>query len=116
MKSNDQAMHYSCMGIRLPAHHPLLSGKATQVMTYEEALKTGKKIGASKADDKQLMALLLEANSQILLGAVSPKLIWEGAQTMGLTTTQLANLIVRDPDKARELMWIDEEVTYDPER
>jgi hypothetical protein len=32
------------------------------------------------------MANLLEANAQNLLGAVSPVLVWQGAQAKGMTT------------------------------
>ncbi len=75
---------------------------------YEEALKSGRKVGASRADDAQLMAMFLDSTAQILLGAVSPYLIWTGAQKEGLTTPELAKLIHDDPDAARDLMWWDE--------
>jgi hypothetical protein len=48
----------------------------------------------------------MDGDAQILLGAVSPKLIWEGAQSKGLTTQQLLTLIHHDPAAACDLMWV----------
>lgn len=56
-------------------------------------------------DDAALMASHLEANAQLLLGAVSPRLIWEGAQAKHMTTMQLVTLMHDDPDAAADLMW-----------
>lgn len=74
-------------------------------MDYEWALKSGKKVGASKATDAQLMAMILDGSVQYLLGAVSGKMLWEGAQKKGLTTAQLMELIHDDPQAAIDLMW-----------
>ena len=58
-------------------------------------------------DDAAAMAGFLEGNAQILLGAVSPKLMWEGAQHCGLTTKQLNALIIKFPAVAMDLMWVE---------
>jgi hypothetical protein len=73
---------------------------------YAVALKEGKKTGASRATDAQAMAMFLDASAQVLLGAVAPKLIWEGAVARGLTFKELAMLVQKDPDAARNLMWV----------
>jgi hypothetical protein len=76
-------------------------------MTYQEALAAGKKVGARRAPDAALMALVLDGAAQLLLGAVSARLVWEGAQAKGLTTQQLMLLIHDDPIAASELMWVE---------
>lgn len=75
-------------------------------MTYEEALAEGRRVGAGRAADPALMALFCEANIQRAIGAVSPQLMWEGAQKQGLTTRQLLALCEKDPMGAAELMWV----------
>jgi hypothetical protein len=58
-------------------------------------------------DDAAAMAGFLEGNAQLLLGAVSPRLMWEGAQHLGLTNLELATLINGSPAVAMDLMWIE---------
>ena len=58
-------------------------------------------------DDAAAMAGFLEGCAQTLLGAVSPRLIWEGAQHCGLTNLQVASLIHAYPAVAMDLMWIE---------
>ena len=74
--------------------------------SYENTLTAAKKVGASRADDAQHMALLCEGSIQILCGAVSPALVWEGAQKKGLTTSELAELASTSPMEVAELMWL----------
>lgn len=74
-------------------------------MTYEDALAAAKEIGARRAPDPQLMALFCDANLQTLVGAVSPQLVWEGAQKRGLSTKQLAALCATDVMAVSDLMW-----------
>lgn len=74
-------------------------------MTYQEALDAGKKIGASRASDESVMAMFCESSLQIIVGAVSPRLVWEGAQKAGMTGLDLARLASTDPDAVHELMW-----------
>lgn len=78
----------------------------SKTSTYSAALKAADKAGAVQATDPQLMAMFCASSIQILLGAVSPQLIWEGAQKSGLTTRELTALIHDNPDAARDLMWL----------
>lgn len=75
-------------------------------MTYREALAEARKVGVSQCSDLALMAQLLDANAQTLIGAVSPELMWDGAQKTGLTAKALVALINKDPIEAAELMWV----------
>lgn len=74
--------------------------------TYESALTRGERVGASRADDVALMALLCNAPLQSLCGAVSPQLVWEGAMATGVTSGDLARMAAKDPAAVEELMWI----------
>lgn len=76
--------------------------------TYQAALAATKTAtaGTMQLTDPQHMALFLDSSAQVLLGAVSPQLIWEGAQKKSLTTRELVALIHQDPDAARDLMWL----------
>jgi len=75
------------------------------VSAYREALAAAKKTGVSHCTDAQLMAIFCESSIQILCGAVSPELMWDGAQKMELTTFELAQLAKTDPRAAADLMW-----------
>jgi hypothetical protein len=75
------------------------------VSAYRQAIRDGERAGVSHATDPQVMAMFLDTTAQILLGAVSPELIWNGAQARGLTALQLTRLVHHDPDAARDLMW-----------
>lgn len=79
----------------------------TKTLTYEQALKAGRKVGASHADDPALMALLCEDTIQTLVGAVAPQLVWEGAQKVGLTSKELLALCNSNPIAVGELMWVE---------
>jgi hypothetical protein len=72
--------------------------------TYADTLAAARRVGAAHANDAQLMALFCDANIQMLCGAVSPKLVWEGAQHKGLTTNELMSL-TRDPFAIADLQW-----------
>lgn len=74
-------------------------------MTYDQALTEARKVGAAHATDAGAMALFCDANLQILVGAVSPQLVWEGAQRKGLTFRELAHLAGTDPMAVSNLMW-----------
>ena len=73
---------------------------------YREALNAVGKVGVSRASDEQLMALFCDTSIQITCGAVSPQLVWEGAQKKGLTTNELVKLAHTDPGAVADLMWI----------
>ncbi len=74
--------------------------------SYGAALEAGQRIGARRADDAALMALFCAGPLQTLVGAVSPELVWQGAQTKELTTRQLAAMANRDVMEVDALQWI----------
>jgi hypothetical protein len=49
--------------------------------------------------------MFCESSLQILVGAVSPKLVWEGAQAKGLTTRDLAKLAHEGWRGVDDLQW-----------
>jgi hypothetical protein len=73
---------------------------------YKEALAAAHKTGVSKCTDAQLMATFCESSIQIAVGAVSPELVWDGAQKTGLTTLELARLASTDKNAVEALMWL----------
>jgi hypothetical protein len=76
------------------------------VSDFAATLKAAKAIGASKANDAQLMALYCDGPLQTIAGAVAPSLVWEGAQKSGLTTAELSKLSLENPMAVSDLMWI----------
>lgn len=74
-------------------------------MTYEQALAEAKAKGVGRCSDAAAMAQFIEANAHTVIGAVSPQLVWEGAQRKGMTFLELGRLCGRDPMAAAELMW-----------
>lgn len=74
--------------------------------TYEAALKRAKTQGVGRCDDAAAMAAFCQANIQILVGAVSPKLVWQGAQASGLTFLELGRMVGRDPMEVEALQWV----------
>ena len=72
---------------------------------YERALRRGKRHGAVRCDDSALMALVLDSTAQLLCGAVSSRLVWDGAQKVGMTSMQLAELMNYRPCEIEELQW-----------
>lgn len=79
--------------------------KTVAYPSYEAALAAGQRIGASHADDNALMALFCAGPLQILVGAVSPELVWDGAQAKNLTTRELATLANSDVMAVSDLQW-----------
>ncbi len=73
---------------------------------YQQALKAAAAAGTMAATDAQFMAVFCESSIQVLCGALSPQLVWEGAQKTGLTTLELARLASTDPNAVEELMWL----------
>jgi hypothetical protein len=74
-------------------------------LTYEQTLAEARKVGNANADDAGAMALYCADLLQLMVGAASPKLVWEGAQKAGMTHLELALLAQKDPDKVHDLMW-----------
>ncbi|ASU83548.1 hypothetical protein CDO52_12800 [Nocardiopsis gilva YIM 90087] len=75
-------------------------------MTYEEALAEVATVGAVQQSDAALMASYCDGPMQLMVGAASPKLVWEGAQKKGLSAHDLVILGQTDPLAVHELMWI----------
>lgn len=50
---------------------------------YAQALVEAKRVGASRCSDAATMATYCESALQIMVGAASPQLVWEGAQKKG---------------------------------
>ena len=72
---------------------------------YEQTLAAARKAGARHADDPQLMALFCAHTLQHVAGAVSPQLVWEGAQRNGLSTRDLVRLCNTDALAVSDLQW-----------
>jgi len=73
---------------------------------FAEALIAGDRAGAVDSTDAQLMAVFCEDVMQLLVGAFSPRLVWEGAQKAGLTAKQLHDLCAaKDLDALDDLQW-----------
>ena len=74
-------------------------------MTWEQALAEAEERGVGRCGDAAAMAAFCDANIQFLCGAVSPQLVWEGAQRKGMTFLQLGRLAGKDPMAIEALMW-----------
>lgn len=73
---------------------------------YAEALIALDEVGPTDATDGQNMAGFCEDVMQLMVGAFSPRLVWEGAQKAGLTTLQLHKICHRkDLAKLDDLQW-----------
>jgi hypothetical protein len=73
---------------------------------YAEALTALAKAGPANATDAQNMAGFCEDVMQLMVGAFSPRLVWEGAQKAGLTTLELHEICHRkDLDRLDDLQW-----------
>jgi hypothetical protein len=75
-------------------------------MTYAEYLADYRRDGAAKCGERALMAAFCESPLQQLVGAVSPKLVFDGAIKKGLTTHELARLCRDDPQAVSDLQWL----------
>jgi hypothetical protein len=73
---------------------------------YQEAVKRGRKTGASNAATAEVLALFCYGPLQTLVGAVSPELMWAGAMAKQLTVLEFGRLCA-NPMKAAELQWLD---------
>ena len=70
-------------------------------MTYEEALRASKKIGASKAEGLPLLAMTVATLA--MAHAINPKLAYAGAVKQRLTAAQVRRL---NPVSLGDLMFI----------
>jgi hypothetical protein len=67
---------------------------------YAEELTTARQAGHNNCTDAQAMTMFCEDIMQRMVGAHSPRLLWEGAQKAGLTTLQLHALCARRDHRA----------------
>jgi hypothetical protein len=75
---------------------------------FAAALQREADKGPARCDDPAAMAGFLESCAQTLLGpGVSPRLLWDGAQHVGLTNLEMCALINDAPQIASELMWVE---------
>lgn len=81
--------------------------KSDQGTAYAAALQREADQGSGRCDDAAAMADFLDSLAQTLMGAVSPRLLWQGAQHVGLTNLEMAHLIQLRPDVAMDLMWVE---------
>lgn len=73
---------------------------------YTAALKAASKAGSANASDAGLMAQFCEHDMQYAVGALSPMLVWLGAQDAGMTARQLLDMVARRRiDEVEELQW-----------
>ena len=90
--------------------------KCDKGSAYAEALQREADMGAARCDEAAAMARFLESAIQTLLGpGVSPRLMWDGAQHLGLTLLDLFKLIRADPEMAMDLMWVETDRAVPPE-
>jgi hypothetical protein len=72
---------------------------------YGEALVAVEKVGGSRCSDAEAMALFCDTSLQLLVGAVSPRLVWSGAQARGLTFRELTKIVHDNPLAVNSLQW-----------
>ena len=72
---------------------------------YETVLDRAKQVGASNADNDESIALFCDGPLQTLCGAVSQKLVFEGAVKKGLGYREFGHLASTDPSVIADLMW-----------
>lgn len=75
------------------------------VTGYRNTLAAANKVGSANATDAGVMAQFCATSLQILCGAASPELVWEGAQKKGMTALELAELATGNPAAVHDLMW-----------
>lgn len=88
-----------------PAGSPTTPAAALP-MTWEQALAEAERIGTSRCSDAAVMAQFCQGSIHILIGAVSPQLVWEGAQKKGLTFLEFGRLCGGDRRAVEALQWI----------
>jgi hypothetical protein len=84
--------------------------KCDEGTAYAKALMACEVRGVANATDAQVMAMFCETTMQLMVGAFSPRLVWEGAQKAGMTALELHNLCARKNARTRnakldDLQW-----------
>lgn len=73
-------------------------------MRYDQALKHGAKVGASRAEGDSMLALLCQTLAAV--HAINPQLVYEGAKKQGLAYKEVAKLGADDPVALGDLMFL----------
>jgi hypothetical protein len=73
-------------------------------MTYKQALQRAEKIGASKAQDEALLAMI--CRSLAAVHAINPALVYGGAIKQGIDSKTLMKLAYADPVALGDLMFV----------
>jgi hypothetical protein len=73
-------------------------------MRYDQALKHGAKVGASKAEGDTLLAMLCQSLAAV--HAINPRLVYDGAKKQGLTYKEVAELGADEPVALGDLMFV----------
>jgi hypothetical protein len=76
------------------------------VPSYEEALAEARRVGAANVGDAGQIAGLCASVLQTVCGAVSPKLVYEGAMKKRLSGQEFGRLMGTDPRSIEELQWL----------
>lgn len=74
--------------------------------SYEAALTRARKEGVGVCDDAAAMAAFCETTVPLLVGAVSGRLVWEGAMRKGLSALELGRLAGSDVRAVDDLQWV----------
>lgn len=72
---------------------------------YQTALQAANRVGAAHATDTGTMAQYCATSLQLVVGAASPELVWNGAQKKKLTAVGLVELANTNPNAVHDLMW-----------
>jgi hypothetical protein len=73
-------------------------------MQYEQALKHGAKVGASRAEGDCMLALTCVSLAAV--HAINPRLVYDGAKKSGLTYRDVYALAADDPVALGDLMFV----------
>jgi hypothetical protein len=75
---------------------------------YGDALKSGRGVGVVHQTDEQFLAGVCEHLVPLLCGAISPKLVFDGARARGMTADELMRMCHASPLDVSDLQWDDD--------
>ena len=73
-------------------------------MSYEEALRRAERVGVSKAEKLEFLALVCKSLASI--HAINPAMVFAGAQKLNLDAKQVVKLAEADPVALGNLMFV----------
>ncbi|GGP80232.1 hypothetical protein [Streptomyces melanogenes] len=94
--------------VREPAARAGRAAGSKSGCPYETVLAAARKAGARCTDNAGVMALFCADTLQTVVGAVSPQLVWEGAQRRGMSAADLVRLCTKDVLAVCDLQWTDD--------